>query len=350
MRKVTARRVPVGVRMISRGYARTSAETAAPAGGPPAERATSDEPAAPHRTRLLPGALCYKRRMKPGSREASVAATGPVNEPASAASNGPEDSTGGLVDDLLASLPDADAPLPDDGGPLPDPLPGGERGTGGAPLRGARALALSPDREADRELDRQLVERAQKGDGAAFRQLFDRYQRRAYAVALGVVKNKQDALDVVQEAFIKVHRHLGSFQGTSSFYTWLYRILMNLAIDHVRKHKNREVDFDDRVGRAAADVDGDGAMLPRILDGNPGRNAARKELSAKLHAALAELPEYHRAVIVLREVDGLSYEEMSKILKVPKGTIMSRLFHARRKMQAALEPYVDGDPGIGDDG
>ena len=294
--------------------------------------------------------------MKPGSREASVAATSPVNEPGPAASNGLEDGTGGLVDDQLAA------------DPMPSEMLGGgehladadEHAAGQAPgdgalapeavVRGARALALSPDREADRELDRQLVERAQRGDGPAFRQLFDRYQRRAYAVALGVVKNKQDALDVVQEAFIKVHRHLGSFQGTSSFYTWLYRILMNLAIDHVRKHKNREVDFDDRVGRAAGDVDGDGGMLPRILDGNPGRTAARKELSEKLQAALADLPDYHRAVIVLREIDGLSYEEMSKVLKVPKGTIMSRLFHARRKMQVALEPYIDGDPAIGDDG
>lgn len=276
--------------------------------------------------------------MKPGSREASVAAVGPVNQPGSAASNGPEDRTGGLVHDpLAADLADGD------GMPHPTALPASR-------TKGARALAVSPEREAERELDHHLVLRAQRGDGAAFRQLFDRYQHRAYAVALGVVKNKQDALDVVQEAFIKVHRHLSSFQGSSSFYTWLYRILMNLAIDHVRKYKNRDVDFDDRVGRAAAEVDGDGAMLPHMLDGNPGRNAARKELSEKLHEALAQLPEYHRAVIILREVDGLSYEEMSKILKVPKGTIMSRLFHARRKMQAALEPYIDGDPKIGDDG
>jgi len=303
-----------------------------------------------------------------------------VNEPGSAASKGPEDGTGGLVEDQLAADSASDQPETSDlttggdaasvAGSADDAgsdIAGSDVAVGnvavgddagvddaaapaGAPVRGARAMALSPDREADRELDRQLVERAQRGDAAAFRQLFDRYQRRAFAVALGVVKNKQDALDVVQEAFIKVHRHLGSFQGTSSFYTWLYRILMNLAIDHVRKHKNREVDFDDRVGRAAGDVDGDGTMLPRILDGNPGRTAARKELSEKLQQALADLPDYHRAVIVLREIDGLSYEEMSKVLKVPKGTIMSRLFHARRKMQVALEPYIDGDPAIGDDG
>jgi RNA polymerase sigma-70 factor (ECF subfamily) len=265
--------------------------------------------------------------MKPGSHEAAAAVTDPVNEPDGPASDAPEELPGAHVDD----------PIEPEGGAEP-----------GAAPRGARALA--PEREADRELDRQLVERAQRGDQAAFRQLFDRYQRRAFSVALGVVKNKQDALDVTQEAFIKVHRHLGSFQGSSSFYTWLYRILMNLAIDHVRKHKNRAVDFDDGIGRDALEVEGDGGMLPRILDGNPARTAERRELSAKLQAALAELPDYHRAVIVLREIDGLSYEEMSKILKVPKGTIMSRLFHARRKMQASLDPYIDGDPTIGEDG
>lgn len=197
--------------------------------------------------------------------------------------------------------------------------------------------------------DRDLVERVQKGDEAAFKELFDRYHRRAFAVAFGVVKNKQDALDIVQDAFIKVHRHIGNFQGSSSFYTWLYRIVMNLSIDHVRRgKKGKDLDYDDRVGRDVSDVAGDGALLPRILDGNPGKTALRKELTEAIKAALEELPEYHRAVILLREVEGLSYEEMSKILKVPKGTIMSRLFHARKKMQAALSEYMTGDMRIED--
>jgi RNA polymerase sigma-70 factor (ECF subfamily) len=196
----------------------------------------------------------------------------------------------------------------------------------------------------DREADRELVRRVQRGEGAAFRELFDRYHRRAYAVAFGVVKNKQDSLDIVQEAFIKVHRHIQSFQGSSSFYTWLYRIVMNLAIDHVRRSKKgRDLDYDDRVRREDDDVAGDGAILPRILDGNPGKTVLRRELTDAIQRALDELPEYHRAVIILREVEGLSYEEMAKILKVPKGTIMSRLFHARRKMQAALSAYLEGE-------
>ncbi len=192
--------------------------------------------------------------------------------------------------------------------------------------------------------DRELVDRIQDGDEAAFKELFDRYHRRAFAVAFGVVKNRQDALDIVQDAFIKVHRHIGNFQGSSSFYTWLYRIVMNLSIDHVRRNKKgKDLDYDDKVGRDDGTVAGDGTLLPTILNGNPGKTVLRKELSEAIQAALEELPEYHRAVILLREVEGLSYEEMAKVLEVPKGTIMSRLFHARKKMQASLAVYLAGD-------
>jgi RNA polymerase sigma-70 factor (ECF subfamily) len=207
--------------------------------------------------------------------------------------------------------------------------------------------AVPPPRtHEDRERDLALVRRVQEGDRAAFRRLFDLHHRKAYAVAFGVLKHRQDALDVVQEAFVKVHKNLGNFQGTSSFYTWLYRIVMNLAIDHLRRRKiGRNVEYDDAVlkdGDAAAD---DG-ILPRMLDANPRKAVIRRELLAKMEAALAALPEYHRQVILLREVEGLSYEEMAEALDVPKGTIMSRLFHARKKMQTALQGYVDGDMDI----
>jgi RNA polymerase sigma-70 factor, ECF subfamily len=188
--------------------------------------------------------------------------------------------------------------------------------------------------------DSELVRRVHAGDQAAFRGLFDRYHRRVFAVALGVVKNQDDALDVVQEAFVKVHKHIGGFQGSSSFYTWLYRIAMNLAIDHVRRTR-KVVEFDERVNKD--DATSAGAILPQLTHDNPSKTLSRHELSGQIRAALETLPEYHRAVILLREVEGLSYEEMSKVLKVPKGTIMSRLFHARRKMQQQLEGYLGGD-------
>ena len=185
-----------------------------------------------------------------------------------------------------------------------------------------------------------LVERVRAGDGQAFRELFQLYNRRAYAVALGVVKNEQDALDVVQEAFIKVHKHIGSFKGSSSFYTWLYRIVMNLCIDHMRRARHLS-DFDDRVGHSESAI-GE-SLVPHFEGSNPGKSVSRKELSRQIRQALDALPEYHRAVIMLREVEGLSYEEMAKVLDVPKGTVMSRLFHARKKMQEALQGYLQGE-------
>ncbi len=193
------------------------------------------------------------------------------------------------------------------------------------------------------EDDLTLVHRAQQGDRTAFRQLFDKYHRRVFAVALGVVKNPTDAHDVVQEAFVKVHRHLATFQGASSFYTWLYRITMNLAIDHLRRKKvARQVDFDESF-RREDELEDPSNLAPVLTNADPAKTHSRKELAAKIQSALGTLPEIHRQCILLREVEGLSYEEIATIMKVPKGTIMSRLFHARRKMQSALADYVKGE-------
>ncbi|MGB5548396.1 MAG: sigma-70 family RNA polymerase sigma factor [Polyangiales bacterium] len=192
--------------------------------------------------------------------------------------------------------------------------------------------------------DHDLVQLVQEGDSAAFRALFDKYHRRAFAVAMGVVKNEDDALDAVQEAFVKVHKNIHKFQGSSSFYTWLYRIVMNVSIDHFRRSSRRKnLDFDERALHEESEVAGDGALVPSVTNANPGKAALRRELGVAIQGALQELPEHHRAVIVLREIEGMSYEEMAEALEVPKGTVMSRLFHARKKMQAALAPYLSGE-------
>lgn len=196
----------------------------------------------------------------------------------------------------------------------------------------------------DRARDLALVKRVQAGDHGAFRELFDRYNKRVFAVAFGVLKNRQDAADCVQEGFVKVYKHLPNFQGTSSFYTWLYRIVMNLAIDQLRRRKtSRPAEYDER---RESEEPGDDAIMSRMLDENPRKAVIRRELVQRMEAALAELPEYHRQVILLREVEGMSYEEMAETLEVPKGTIMSRLFHARKKMQESLRGYIDGDLDI----
>lgn len=190
--------------------------------------------------------------------------------------------------------------------------------------------------------DRELVSAAQRGDREAFRQLFERYQRRAYGLAYGVLRNSDDAMDVVQDAFIKAHRYLDKFEGTSSFFTWLYRIVMNLAIDHIRKHRRQKpVDFTDAALSEQAGQVAEESLLPKILGGNPGRALQDKEIRGRIEQALGELSENHRAVLVMREVEGLSYEEMAEVMDCSKGTIMSRLFHARRNMQKRLLDLLD---------
>jgi RNA polymerase sigma-70 factor, ECF subfamily len=225
--------------------------------------------------------------------------------------------------------------------------PPGPSAAGAKSVNAEAPPASEPTREARKHHeDDAIVERARTGDRAAFQELFEKYHRRAFAIALGVVKRPEDALDVVQDAFIKVHKHIATFQGSSSFYTWLYRIVMNLSIDHIRKAR-KVTEWGDDMQRE--DDAGDGTLSPRMPDENPSKAVVRRELSAKIMQALDTLPEYHRAVIILREVEGMSYEEMAQVLDVPKGTIMSRLFHARRKLQEQLTPYLEGDLDIVDD-
>jgi RNA polymerase sigma-70 factor, ECF subfamily len=197
----------------------------------------------------------------------------------------------------------------------------------------------SPDAERnDGPHDSTWIERAKSGDRDAFRKLYEAYHRRLYAMALSVVKNPEDALDIVQEAFVKAHKNLPKFEGTSGFYTWIYRIAMNAAIDHVRKNK-RAAQLEWEEGRG--DHEQAASDLSTSAPSNPLAGVERAQLRRAIEAALDELPEYHRVVILMRDVEGFSYEEMATTLAVPKGTIMSRLFHARRKMQAALEIHLD---------
>ena len=187
--------------------------------------------------------------------------------------------------------------------------------------------------------DAELVAAARRGDRDAFRTLFERYHRKAYALAFGVLRHQDDALDVVQDAFIKAHKYLDKFEGNSSFYTWLYRIVMNLAIDHLRKHRRvKPVELDEQHLEESA---GDDTLLPKILGGNPGRALMDKEIRARIDQALGELSDNHRAVLIMRELEGMSYEEMAQAMGCSKGTIMSRLFHARKNMQRQLVDLVD---------
>jgi len=196
-------------------------------------------------------------------------------------------------------------------------------------------VVLSPDGK--------LVARARQGDRDAYRVLVERYQRRVFHLALSLVRNREDAADVSQEAFVKVFLHLNSFKGDSSFATWLLRIANNLSIDLIRRRagaSHSQVEFEED---AIATVEGGelhGSGIAAHLDANPQRQTLRRELGEKLEDALGQLPEKHRAILLLREVEGLSYEQIAEALEIPAGTVMSRLFHARAKMQGFLSDYV----------
>ena len=187
--------------------------------------------------------------------------------------------------------------------------------------------------------DLALVESAKAGDAGAFKALVIRYQRKVYAVALGIVKDPDLAWDVAQEAFVRVHQHLGEFKGDSAFSTWLFRIGTHLAIDSVRKERQSQKDDLDDV-RESDLIGGGEGILSTSLGADPSENALRRELAGKMEAALGTLPVIHREILVLRELEGLSYEELAARLGIQKGTVMSRLFHARKKMQAALAEYA----------
>ena len=194
--------------------------------------------------------------------------------------------------------------------------------------------------------DLTLVTRARAGDSAAFRALVVRYQRKVYAVALGIVKDRDLAWDVAQEALVRVHQHLADFKGESAFSTWVFRIATHLSIDSVRRERTRSRDDLEGADETALAEGGEG-ILATALGTNPQESALRRELAGKITEALGQLPEMHRTILVLREVEGLSYEELAERLQIHKGTVMSRLFHARRKMQALLRGYAGLGAGSG---
>jgi RNA polymerase sigma-70 factor (ECF subfamily) len=197
--------------------------------------------------------------------------------------------------------------------------------------------------------DAEVVERAKRGDHEAFRVLVERYQDRAYGLALRVLRNPEQARDAVQDAFLKVYGSLGKFEGRSGFYTWLYRLVMNVCLDMKRRDRSgRHVEWEEE--RAVEIAQGAEALAPGGGDpgqGGPEAALERSELREVMSRAIAALPDAARRTLELREIDGLSYAEIAEALGVPKGTVMSRLFHARRRVQAALieAGVVDATPG-----
>ncbi|WP_373740407.1 RNA polymerase sigma factor RpoE [Neisseria sp.] len=190
----------------------------------------------------------------------------------------------------------------------------------------------------DRKVDQMLVERAQKGEQKAFELLMSKYQRRLVRLVTRFVKDEHEVNDVVQEAMIKAYRALPNFRGESAFYTWLYRIGINTA-------KNFLVDSGKRpfISAEAANEEGDILDLAdQVADHHtPEAEMINREILQTVEAAIANLPDDLRKAITLREMDGLSYEEIAQIMDCPIGTVRSRIFRAREVIAKDLRPLLE---------
>jgi RNA polymerase sigma-70 factor (ECF subfamily) len=183
----------------------------------------------------------------------------------------------------------------------------------------------------------ELVKRARRGDLAAYDDLVRRYQERIYATIYHMTANHEDANDLAQEAFIKAFHALKSFKGGSSFYTWVYRIAINKTINFLKQRKNRsQMSLNDLDFNAEHDPD----LVALISDKTPRREAGLAELQEKLNSAMGKLSEPHRLVVTLHDVQGMSHEEIAKIMDCNIGTVRSRLFYARQQLQGYLLDYL----------
>ncbi|HUY01832.1 MAG TPA: RNA polymerase sigma factor RpoE [Rhodocyclaceae bacterium] len=190
----------------------------------------------------------------------------------------------------------------------------------------------------DREADQVLVERVQRGDKQAFGLLVSKYQRKLIRLLSRMIRDPAEVEDVAQEAFIKAYRALPGFRGDSAFYTWLYRIGINTAKNFLAAQGRRApttTEFDSEEAEGFEDGE-------QLRDNNtPERILMSKEIGNTVNAAMTELPEDLRTAIVLREIEGLSYEEIAQIMDCPIGTVRSRIFRAREAIAAKLQPLLE---------
>ncbi|MDH3258383.1 MAG: sigma-70 family RNA polymerase sigma factor [Deltaproteobacteria bacterium] len=188
--------------------------------------------------------------------------------------------------------------------------------------------------------DHALIRHTLDGEKEAFSELVKRYQGRAYGVAVGIVGNRDDALDVVQESFVKAYSALKDFRFDAKFYTWFYRLLINKAIDKKREvSRNPGTAFDETWMMAD---DGYPTGSSEFYE-RPDETAGRRELREIMHEAIESLTENHRTVILLREVEGMSYQEIADVLDISLGTVMSRIHYGKEKLRELLSEYVRGN-------
>lgn len=193
------------------------------------------------------------------------------------------------------------------------------------------------DNEQQGPTDGELVLKAQQGDVHAFDELVERYHGKIYGLTYNMTSNREDAEDLTQEVFVKAFQALPRFKGKSSFYTWLYRIAVNKTINY-RKKRNRKRAMS--LDQFDQEIKTDEVYHDLTSKGSPLRNVSLTELQKKMNEALLTLSEKHRTVVVLHDMQGIPHEEIAKMVGASVGTIRSRLFYARRQMQAELSEFV----------
>jgi RNA polymerase sigma factor (sigma-70 family) len=198
---------------------------------------------------------------------------------------------------------------------------------------GSEALENEPQGPTDGE----LVLQSQQGDVHAFDELVERYHGKIYGLTYNMTSNREDAEDLTQEVFVKAFQALPRFQGKSSFYTWLYRIAVNKTINY-RKKRNRKRALS--LDQFDQEIKTDEVYHDLTSKGSPLRNVSLTELQKKMNEALQTLSEKHRTVVVMHDMQGIPHEEIAKVVGSSVGTIRSRLFYARRQMQAELAEFV----------
>jgi RNA polymerase sigma-70 factor (ECF subfamily) len=191
----------------------------------------------------------------------------------------------------------------------------------------------------DREIDQQLVERAQRGDKEAFELLVIKYQRKLARLLSQFIRDSAEVEDVAQETFIKAYRSLSSFRGDSAFYTWLYRIGINAAKNFLVAHKRRASDTSNGIDIEDAENFEEGSQLREL--NTPESELISKQIAQTVHQTLHELPEELRTAITLREIEGLSYEEIANVMNCPTGTVRSRIFRARESISEKLQSVTE---------
>lgn len=205
------------------------------------------------------------------------------------------------------------------------------------PIHREAAVEQAGPTSSEADIDATYVKRVQSGDIAAFDYLVQKYRERLFSIVYNMTSNREDAADITQDAFIKAFSSIKRFQGKSSFFTWLYRIAVNTALSHLKRHRLRRFFSLENINDEASSTEIVEALSVRT---RTEKGAIINELQERLNEALQKLSPKHRTVVVLFEIEGLSHQEIAEIMGCSVGTVRSRLHYAKQQLQAFLQDYL----------